>query len=217
MNLFPAARRLMVDGQIRTADVTDSRILAAFGQVPRERFVPADEADLAYLDRDTPVGHGRRLLKPMVLARMIHALAIDAGDRVLDVGAATGYSSAILARLDASVLALEENADLAQAAERTLAALDSANVTVRQGPLTAGWPAEGPYDAILLNGAVERLPDAFTTQLSEGGKLVCVMRRNTAAKVMLYRAGGGELSGRVLFDAAAPLLPGFVAPPEFVF
>ena len=217
MNLFPAARRLMVDGQIRTADVTDGRILAAFGMVPRERFVPPAQVDLAYLDRDTPVGHGRWLLKPMVLARMIHALTIGAGERILDVGGGTGYSAAILAALGGPVVAVEEGADLAAMADRTLTDLGIGNATVRQGTLADGWPADGPYDVILINGAIERLPDAFATQLAPGGRLVCILRRNTAAKAMLYRADGGELSGRILFDATAPLLPGFVAPPAFVF
>lgn len=218
---FATARRLMVDGQIRTADVTDSRILAAFGDVPRERFVPPGQAELAYLDRDVPIGgsagQGRYLLSAMVLAKLIHALQIEPHDRVLEVGAGTGYGAAILARLGGTVIALEEDAALADEAERTLAALNVTGVTVRRGPLSAGAPADGPYDAALFNGAIEQLPEFFAGQLKEGGRVVCILRRGPAGKAMLYRAGGGELSGRALFDAAAPLLPGFVSPPAFVF
>jgi protein-L-isoaspartate(D-aspartate) O-methyltransferase len=209
------ARRMMVDGQVRTADVTDLRLIAAMLAVPRERFVP--EPALAYLDRDIRVGDGRALLKPMVLARLIQAAEVGEADHVLDVGCATGYSSAVLARLAGAVVALEEEAALADAAVGELRALGAANVAVRTGPLPAGWPANAPYDVIVINGAVEVVPEALARQLKPGGRLVGIHGRAPAGKAMIFRATAEGLGGRPIFDANAPLLRGFVAPPAFVF
>ncbi len=220
---FSTARRMMVDGQIRTSDVTDPRIISAFLSVPRERFVAPSKTALAYLDLDAPVaddtqsGSARRLLKPMVLSKLIQALKIAESDRVLVVGCATGYSAAILASLAGSVVALEEDAELAGRAATTMSALGHANVEVARGPLTAGWAAGAPYDAVLIDGAVEVLPDTIHGQLKEGGRLVCVRGRKPPAKAVLYRLIEGELGGRPIFDATAPLLPGFAEKPAFVF
>jgi protein-L-isoaspartate(D-aspartate) O-methyltransferase len=215
------ARRKMVDGQIRTSDVTDLRIIAAMLEIPRERFVPAANAELAYLDLDVPLSAAgapmRRLLKPMVLAKLIQGAEIAESDKVLDVGCATGYSSAVLARLAASVVALEENAALLQACTGNLRAVGADRVSVVTGPLTEGAPTEGPYDVIVLEGASEEAPRGLLHQLKDGGRLVGVIGRAPAAKAMLYLAAGREVSGRALFDAAAPLLPGFAAPAAFVF
>ena len=211
-----AARRMMVDGQVRTADVTDLRILAAMLEVPRERFVPAGKAELAYSDLDLPVGEGRRrLLKPMVLGKLLQLLDIQDTDRVLDVGCATGYSSALLGRLAGSVVALEEDAALARAAGEALAGLS--NVTVVSGPLVQGAPQSGPYDVILLQGATEVAPEELLRQLKDGGRLACIRAEGPAGKAVLYRNTDGEVSGRPVFDASAPLLPGFKRAPSFVF
>ena len=134
------ARRMMVDGQVRTADVTDLELIAAMAALPRERFVPAALAEQAYRDGDIAIGDGRVLLKPMVLAKLIQAARVRGSDHVLDVGCGTGYSSAVLARLAGSVVALEEDATLAQQAKATLAATDGSHVTVATAPLTAGSP-----------------------------------------------------------------------------
>ncbi|HZQ34571.1 MAG TPA: protein-L-isoaspartate O-methyltransferase [Dehalococcoidia bacterium] len=216
---FAAARRRMVDGQVRTNDVTDLRLQAAMLELPREKFVPGGKAELAYLDLDVPVtpDKGRRLLKPMVLAKLLQAAEIGENDHVLDVGCATGYAAALLGRLARSVVALEQDRALADFARQTLSALGAGNVTVVAGPLTEGWPAGAPYDVILLDGASEVPPEALCRQLKEGGRLVGVLGRSPAAKAMLYRAVAGHISGRPIFDAAAPVLPGFVAPPAFVF
>jgi protein-L-isoaspartate(D-aspartate) O-methyltransferase len=214
---FAAARRMMVDGQVRTSDVTDLRIIAAMLEFPRERFVPETKADLAYLDLDVPVDAGRRLLKPMVLAKMLQAAAVKADDRVLDVGCATGYSSAILARLAHSVVALEEDPALAGKAVENLAAIGASNVTVVTGPLTQGRQGGVPYDVIFVNGATEVVPRALCSQLAERGRLVVVFGCAPLGRAMLYRAVGGDVSGWPIFDAAAPLLPGFAATPAFVF
>ena len=214
---FAAARRNMVDGQVRTADVTDLRIQSAMLEIPRENFVPPDSAGLAYLDLDLPVGKAgaRRLLKPMVLAKLVHAADIASSDRVLDVGCATGYAAAVLARLASEVVALDEDTDLARAAKSTLAAYP--NVTVAGGPLTSGWPKAAPYDVILLEGATEVVPQAFLRQLKDGGRLVCILGGGPGAKAMLYCRSGQELGGRPIFDANAAVLPGFAKPPAFAF
>jgi len=213
---FALARRMMVDGQVRTSDVTNLDLIAAMLEVPRERFVPSRNADIAYLDRDVPLDNGsRQLLKPMVLAKLIQAADVRTGDRVLDLACATGYSTAILSRLAASVVALEEDVDLAQKATQNLKHV--ANVTVVQGPLAGGWPERAPYDVILLNGKSEVVPQDICRQLSDGGRLVGVVGEGVVGKAMIYLSEGGDVSGRPIFDAAAALLPGFAKPPAFVF
>jgi protein-L-isoaspartate(D-aspartate) O-methyltransferase len=211
------ARRLMVEGQVRTADVTDTRVLDAMLTLPRERFLPPSLAQLAYVDGDIPVARGRSLLKPMVLGKLVQAARIEGTDRVLDVGCATGYSSALLARLAGSVVALEEDPNLARQASEALIAVGATGVKVVTGPLNAGWPAGGPYDVIFLNGATEIAPESLGPQLKPTGRLLAVYGRSRASKAMIYHLIEAQLVGRPAFDAAARLLPGFLAPPEFVF
>ena len=215
MTDFTAARRHMVDGQVRTADVTDLRILAAMSEIPRERFVPAACAGLAYADLDVPVGGARRLLKPMVLAKLVQAFELDEAGRVLDVGCATGYGAAVLARVTGEVIALEEEPTLLQAAQTAL--LSIPNVTTVRGSLATGWPQAAPYDAILLEGAVEQIPGELFAQLKDGGRLGCIFGSGPAAKARLYRRSAGDFGERDVFDAGAALLPGFVRPAMFVF
>jgi len=216
MTDFAAQRRNMVDGQVRTADVTDLRVLSAMMEVARERFVPAPSAPLAYLDRDLPVGAAnRRLLKPMVLARLLQAADIGPAQRVLDVGCATGYAAALLARMAGEVVALEQDESLLQVARVELSALP--NVRIVAGPLEAGWQAAGPYDVILLEGATEAVPQALCRQLKDGGRLVCVLGGGPGAKAMLYLRSGDDIGGRALFDASAAVLPGFAKAPAFAF
>jgi protein-L-isoaspartate(D-aspartate) O-methyltransferase len=219
MTDFAAARRHMVDGQVRTADVTDLRIISAMLEVPRERYVPAQAAGLAYLDlgmglKDAGVAT-RSLLKPMVLAKLIQAADLAADAKVLVVGCATGYSAAVLAKIAGQVVALEQDEKLRGIALATLAG--EANVTVEKGPLVDGWAQGAPYDAILVDGAIEELPQTLARQLKDGGRLVCVMGSSPGASAMVYRKSGGELSGRAIFDAAAGLLPGFAKAAVFAF
>lgn len=217
---FPALRRMMVDGQVRTADVTDPRLLAAMLALPRERFFPEEKAALAYLDLDVPVsetgGPVRRLLKPMVLAKLLQTAGIAENDHVLDVGCATGYSTALLSHLAGSVVGLEEDAALARRAAEALARAGLTNARIVTGALSLGAPEGGPYDLIVLQGSAEIVPVALFDQLKDGGRLACVLGRGPG-KAMLYRRIEGELSGRVVFDAAASPLPGFAKPHEFVF
>jgi len=217
---FTQARRMMVDSQLRTFDVNDIPLLDAMDDVPRERFVLPGREDLAYIDQDLPVSDGldrRFMISPMVLGRMIQTLGIEAGDRVLDVACGRGYSSAVLARLAAHVTALESDPDLAAAAEQCLAGIGAANVDVRSGPLEQGVQENAPYNAILINGAVEIRPDHLLRQLAEGGRLVCVKGRGRSARATLYVRSGDTFGERSVFDAAAPVLSSFESKPTFTF
>jgi protein-L-isoaspartate(D-aspartate) O-methyltransferase len=215
MTDYAAARRHMVDGQVRTTDVTDLRVISAMLEVPRERFMPPAGTALAYLDLDVPVGASRRLLRPMVLAKLLQAAEIEATDHVLDAGCATGYGAAVLGHIAGQVVALEQDAGLAKAASAALAS--QPNVSVVSGPLAEGWPQGAPYDVIVLEGATEVVPYALCQQLKDGGRLVCVLGSGPGAKAMLYRRSGGETGGRPVFDATAGLLPGFAKIPVFAF
>lgn len=214
---YAQARRVMVDRQVRTADVTDLRIIAALLDVPREMFVPAARRAVAYLDQDAPVSEsGRALLKPMVFAKLIQAADITDTDRVLDVGCATGYSAAVLGKLAGHVVALEEDAAMGRGASEMLAQAGT-NIAVASGPLAAGWAKGAPYDVIVVEGAVEVVSDSLLSQLKEGGRLVAVVGSGPMGKATLYRRAGGHAGALPVFDAAAPLLPGFAQPAAFVF
>ncbi len=217
---FSQARRMMVDSQLRTFDVNDIPLLDAMDSVPRELFVIPGREDLAYMDKDILVSEGaerRFMLSPMNLGRMIQALGIEAGDRVLDVASGRGYAAAVFSELGATVTALESDEALATAARQSLAAAGAAQVSVEVGPLDQGSAKNAPYDAILINGAVDLRPDALLQQLAEGGRLVCVKGRGRSARATLYVRSGDAFGERTLFDAAAPLLAPFVQEPGFSF
>jgi protein-L-isoaspartate(D-aspartate) O-methyltransferase len=193
-------------------------VLAAFEDVARERFVPEGQQDLAYSDKLIRLGGegGRMLLSPMVLGRFVQALEVRPGARVLDVASGYGYTAAVLGRLGAEVIALESEERLAEEARRRLGA--AGNVSVVVGPLAAGWPEGAPYDAILVNGAVEVRPEGLLAQLSpKEGRLVCVEGQGRPGRAMLYVRSGEVFGSRPLFDAAGPVLEGFRAEPGFVF
>ena len=209
---FTQARRMMVDSQLRTFDVNDIPLLDAMDAVPRERFVLPGREELAYIDQDLPVSDGaerRFMLSPMVLARMIQALEIEPGDKVLDVACGRGYSSAVLAELGAEVTALESDEALAAAArERLRGRRRRAASTVVERPARRRAAASArPIDAILVNGAVEVRPEHLLQQLAEGGRLVCVQGRGRSGQATLYVRSGDAFGERSLFDAAAPCWP----------
>ncbi len=217
MQDFTATRINMVDCQIRTCDVTNHALLDAMMEVPREKFVPAGRASLAYIDEDVAVGNGRYLMEPAPFAKLAQAAVIGPEDVVLDVGCATGYSSAVFSRFASLVIALEEDADLAANAARTLDELDYDNVAVVQGPLNEGYPAEAPYDVVFIGGAVDAIPQVLFDQLRDDGKLIAVEGHGNAAVARLYIRNGNDISGRKLFNCAVMPLPGFQKKEEFVF
>jgi len=212
---YSRARRTMVDTQLRTADVTDQRVLDAFVEVPREDFVPADKVGLAYLDLDLPVAPGRCLMQPMVLAKLIQAAKPGPEDRAMVVAAGVGYGAAILTSLVASVTAVEDEAALAAFATGQLAAYP--NVAVKTGPLAAGHAAGAPYDVILIEGAVELVPEAILAQLADGGRLVTVVGFDRPGRATSFIKSKGDAAGRVIFDIVAPPLQAFARKPEFAF
>lgn len=220
---FRAARRAMVEGQVRTNGVTHLGIITAMLDIPREAFVPEDRAAMAYLDRDVTIADAtatepaRYLIKPMVQARLIQATDMNDQDRVLVVGAGSGYAAAVMSLLSREVVALEQNASLVQQARVVLSRLGRPNIEVVQGVLVDGAPASGPYDVILFDGGVESVPEGFGRQLSSRGRLVAVVGLAPIGKATLFQSVNGKLSGRELFDANAPVLPGFLSVPAFVF
>jgi len=220
MTDFALARRNMIDGQLRPNRVTNIQILTAIADLPRERFLPEGLRSLAYADDDVPLGNGRYLMEPMILARLIQTLQTQPEDKALVVASGAGYGTALLARLVKSVVALEANATLAGSAEQTLKALGITNVRHVTGKMEEGVPAEAPYDVILIEGAVQYVPPAIVDQLAEGGRLGTVIAASSpgvlgVARMMVKE--GGVASGRPIFDAGTPALPGFAPPPRFTF
>jgi protein-L-isoaspartate(D-aspartate) O-methyltransferase len=215
---FADARNRMVDSQLRPNKVTDPRILHAMRTLPRERFLPPHLASLAYADEDVPLGGGRFLMEPMVLARLLQAAAPVAGDTALVVGAGTGYGAAVLAGCGVRVTALEEDAALRAEAQSALTTL-APNVMLVSGALAAGYPAGAPYDIILLEGAVAAIPPAFEKQLrTEGGRLVGVIARSGATSdAVLAEVTPAGLRAAAIFDCAIKPLPSLMPPPVFVF
>jgi protein-L-isoaspartate(D-aspartate) O-methyltransferase len=220
MTDFNQSRRKMVDNQLRTNDVTDHRILDAMELVPRERFVPASKRAVAYIDEDLPVGGsdtGRMLMKPHIFGKLVQLADIREGDVVLVIGAGTGYSAAVVSKLAASVVALEENPDLAKTATEVLVDLGIENAVVVEGALAAGYSSEGPYDVILVDGAVEVLPQTLTDQLKPTGRLAVIEGRGGSGVAKLYQKSGSAVSSRFGFNASVSVLPGFAKADEFVF
>jgi protein-L-isoaspartate(D-aspartate) O-methyltransferase len=221
MSGFAIARQKMVDGQVRTNDVTDPRILDAMLALPRELFVPEDKRALAYLDLDLDVTEGgpskRYMIKAQLIAKLLQAAQIEPSDRVLVVGCATGYAAALAARLAAKVTATESDPALVAEGKTILDSLGFTNLTIEVGTAAGGEPADAPYDVIALNGATEIAPEQLFGQLAEGGRLVGIFARNRPPRAMIVTRSHGDLGHRALFDAAAPVLPGLGRVPSFVF
>jgi protein-L-isoaspartate(D-aspartate) O-methyltransferase len=220
---FAALRRTMVERQVRTFDVRDQAVIARMLAVPREKFLPENLATLAYSDvaLDLPGSAGgtpRRLLPPLIFARMLQAGVVGPQDRVLDVGGATGYSAAVLGGLALSVIALESDADFAAKAGACLAG-EPMPVKVVQGDLTRPPPGQGPFDLVFINGAVEANFEGLLDALAPGGRLITIFREAglVSRAVRFDRDDLGEIGRRSLFDAPAPTLHGFEKAPAFVF
>ncbi|RCS24226.1 protein-L-isoaspartate O-methyltransferase [Phyllobacterium salinisoli] len=220
---FQDLRIKMVDNQIRTTDVTNVAVLDAFLAVPREEFVPAAWRGLAYIDEDIQVKPGeageaaRYLMEPSPFAKLVQLAAIEPGDVVLDIGTATGYSAAVLSRLASSIIAVEGDSDLADQATAKLSELGYDNVVMVTAPMIGGYPSEAPYDVIILEGAVDFVPDALFDQLKDGGRLVAVEGLGNAGVAKLYVKDDGIASGRRAFNLAVKPLPGFARAPQFQF
>lgn len=207
MTDFDRARKLMVDNQLRTSGITDRRLLTAMGEVAREQFVPEVRRGLAYIDEAIPVGGGRKLGAPAPFAKLVQLAEIDGTDHVLDLGCGTGYSAAVIARLAASVVAVESEAALAAEARFTLGALGATNVTVVDGALETAGRAKGPYDVIVIEGVVEMVPDALFAQLKPEGRVVALVAEGGKPAVAhLFARSGKGIAARPAFDATLPPL-----------
>jgi protein-L-isoaspartate(D-aspartate) O-methyltransferase len=219
MTDFTLARRNMVDGQLRPNRVTNSQLLAAVSALPREKFLPEGLRSVAYSDEDVPLGNGRFLIEPMVLARLIQTLQPRETDRALVVASGRGYGAALLAQMVKSVVAVESDAALAAAAQSTAKELGLGNIEQKVGSLEAGAAATGPYDVILIEGAVRQIPPAILEQLGEGGRMGTIVAGPPGGlgSAQLFVKVGGVASGRPLFDAGTPALPGFAPAPRFTF
>ncbi len=214
---YAAARPPMLERQVRTNKVTDSTVIAALAALPRELFVADTHRKLAYIDRPVPMSVGRRMMETMYLARLLQAAELQPNAKALVVGAGTGYAAAVLSKLVAKVVALESAAELAARARSNLGSLGIGNVNVVEGDATAGRSNDAPFDFILIDGAVEVVPDALTAQLAEGGTLACIVMNGSLGHGVLITRADGVLTRREIFDAETDVLPGFTRPQRFVF
>lgn len=209
MSDFAARRTMMVDTQVRPNDVTKFPVIEAMLAVPMEDFVPPSRRAVAYSGENLDLGGGRVLLEPRTLGKMIDMLDLQPDDLVLDLGCGYGYSSAVLARLVQAVVALESDADMAAEAERRLGEGGVFNVAVLKGPLVQGAPEQGPYDAILIGGGVEDVPQAILDQLKDGGRIAALFLEGVLGIVRIGHRINGRVNWRYAFNAQAPLLAGF--------
>lgn len=206
---FAERRRMMVDTQVRPSDVTEYPIIDALLAIPRELFVPRDRMDVAYASEHLPLGDGRVLLDPRVFAKMLEMLDLTREDLVLDVGSGLGYSSAVVARIAEAVVALDDDEARSTEAQSLLSDVNADNVMVTTGALAEGAPGNGPYDAIIVQGGVEDLPQALADQLKDGGRIVCLFMEGALGVVKLGLKRDGMISWRFGFNAGAPVLDGF--------
>ncbi|WP_342078933.1 protein-L-isoaspartate O-methyltransferase [Yoonia sp. SS1-5] len=207
---------MMVDTQVRPSDVTKFPIIDAMLDIPREAFVPTGLREAAYVGENLDIGGGRTLLEPRTLAKMLEALDIQPQHVALDVGCGLGYSTAILARLCDFVVGLEDDEERAEEAQQLLSEHGFDNAAVMAGTLTEGAAKSGPYDAILVQGAVETVPDALCDQLRDGGRIACVFAEGALGVVRIGHKHDGTINWRFAFNAGAPVLPGFHKQDAFV-
>lgn len=214
---FALRRRMMVDTQVRPSDVTKYPIIDAMLRVPREAYVPAAKVEAAYIGENIVLAPNRVLLEARTAAKMLDALELSRSDAVLDLGCGLGYSAALLAEMVESVVAVEEDEAMAAAAEATLAAQSVHNVAIIRAPLQDGAAKHGPYDAIIVEGAVEVMPDAILAQLKGGGRIAAIFADGALGVVRIGYKIDGSVSWRFAFNAGAPVLPGFAKAPDFAF
>ncbi len=217
MDILNKARESMILSQLQTNNVTNNPLLLAMGDIPREKFIPENKVDLAYLDCNIEIFPSRYMISPMFLAKMIQEAVISKDDLVLDVGCLTGYSTAIISMLAATVIGLEPEKKLVDQANKILSDLQIDNAAVLQGDLTEGWPSQGPYNVILLNGSINSLPKKLIDQLTDGGRLVCIENIDNIGKAVCYIKQSNTYGKRLLFDASVPILPGENKKEEFIF
>lgn len=209
MTDFAEARTIMVDRQVRPSDVTSFPIIDAMLRIPRERFTPPGQQNVAYAETPIALGGGREMLEPRVFAKMLDGARIGPDDLVLDLAPGLGYSTAIIAAMAAAVIAVEPDEAMAASAIAAVEALEVDNAMVRHGDPTEGDAAHGPFDAIFINGGVRETPKALAAQLKEGGRLVAIDMSTGGGRAVAYTRVGDQLQPRRLFDATAPVLPGF--------
>lgn len=209
MTDYATRRTMMVDTQIRPSDVTKFPIIDAMLSVPRENFVPRDLREAAYVGECTPLDKGRVILEPRTFAKMLDALDVQRDELVLDIGSGLGYSSAVLARLAEAVVALEDNAERCQEAQEALAEFGADNVICQNGALHQGAPEHGPYDVIFIQGAVDQMPKAILDQLKDGGRIIAIFAQGAFGSVKIGYKLDGKVDWRNVFNAGAPVLPGF--------
>jgi protein-L-isoaspartate(D-aspartate) O-methyltransferase len=214
---YAAARRNMVESQLRPNKVTDPAVLDALAAVPRELYVPEQLQGVAYVDEDVPLGRGRFLMEPMILARLVQLAKVRPSDVALVVGSGSGYGAAVLSRLASRVVALESDRELAQRSARILQRQGIANVSIVEGPLAAGAPQLAPFDVILFDGSVDAVPSSILEQLAENGRLVAVVAHGGVGRAVFTTRSGGVVARRIEFDAAVPNLPGLEAAAGFIF
>ena len=216
MTDFSARRVMMVDTQVRPSDVTKFPIIEAMLTVPREAYVPRDKREAAYMGENVVLRAGRVVLEPRTLAKLLDALDIHPDELVLDVGCGLGYSTAVIARLADAVVAVEEDDQMATDAQHLLSAGSVDNAAVIVGPLAGGAAKHGPYDVITVQGGVETIPDALIDQLKDGGRIGAVFMEGALGVARVGYKSDGKVSWRFVFNAAAPVLPGFAAKRGFV-
>ncbi|MCA3461172.1 MAG: protein-L-isoaspartate O-methyltransferase [Rhodobacter sp.] len=209
MTDFATRRTVMVDTQVRPADVTKFPVIKALLSVPREAYVPRSLREAAYIGENLEIAPRRVVLEARTLAKLLDALDIQPDEMVLDLGCGLGYSTAVIARLAEAVIAVEEDAALAAQAEKTLASEGVDNAAVITGPLAQGAAKHGPYDVMTLQGAIETLPQALSDQLKEGGRIGCVFMEGALGVARVGYKVDGVVTWRFAFNATAPVLPGF--------
>ena len=214
---YAAARYNMVESQIRPNQVSHKNLLEAFGTLPREDFLPTEFQGVAYVDNPVPLGEGRYLMAPMAMARLIQEAEPSSSDLALVIGCATGYGAAVMSHMVSAVVALESDSGLAAESAQTLTDLGIDTVAVVEGALAGGYPDQAPYDVIYFDGAVPEVPEGISSQLAEGGRLVCILSGDGLDSAIVMSRHRGGLSSRTLFESATPILPGFEREKAFVF